>query len=328
MTILSELIVERLPSTAGAGNETNLENGVIYAFSPSTHCTNTFIQNMCWIAPATGQAVIEIWGASGSGGRMCCCGGGVPGNPGGYVKKTVNVQSGDFVTGVVGVSCQNEDLCWSGCSQSTCISVCYNGKSACVCLCAEGGYGGYAICAEGGNGMACCLINQFGLPSSEMSSGCGIVCNLPCRGRGYGGDVNKCGGQSCTRFWSCCSCCHCRNTQILAISPGVFGSETSWIAAPMENSGGYNDGQGAAAASWNASAALGALSKSGFMGWNGQWVSCWSGNRACTCYSSHSKGQHLLPYGVPGMSAFPCSSVRDSGWRGGMGNVRIKFIGS
>jgi hypothetical protein len=28
-----------------------------------------------------------MWGAAGSGAEMCCCGGGIPGNPGGYARK-------------------------------------------------------------------------------------------------------------------------------------------------------------------------------------------------------------------------------------------------
>ena len=325
MTILSELVNSRFPSAA-VGGETNLENGTIYSFYPGTTCGNGFRDNMCWIAPGTGRAIVEIWGASGSGSRSCCCGGGVPGNPGAYVKKTVEVTSGDFVTGCVGISCSNDgNACFTGCSQSTCITVCH--VDGCTCLCAEGGYGAWSICSEGGNGIACCLINQVGLPNSEMCNGCGIVCNFGCRGRAYGGDVNCCGGQSCTRFWSCCPCCRCKHTQMVAISPGVYAKNTSWIAAPMELDSGYAQG-GMGSELWSQSAALGALSKSGFMGFNGYWVSCWSGSRACPCYSSHEVRQNILPYGVPGTTSFPCDSVRHNGWRGGMGNVRITFIGS
>ena len=36
--------------------------------------------------PHGGEATIEMWGAGGSGARMCCCGGGIPGNAAGYSK--------------------------------------------------------------------------------------------------------------------------------------------------------------------------------------------------------------------------------------------------
>ena len=326
MTVLSELVNERFPGSSGSGGaETNLEKGVVYSFTPSTHCTNTFTENMCWLAPGTGKAVVEIWGAGGSGSRSCCCGGGVPGNPGGYVKKTVNVETGDFVTGIVGVSCANSSICFTGCSQSTCITVCHTG--GCTCLCAEGGYGAWSICSEGGSGIACCLINQVGLPNSEMSSGCGIVCNFPCMGRAYGGDINCCGGQSCTRFWSCCPCCYCKFYQHVAMPPGIFSKNTSWISSVRELNNGVAQG-GMGSESWNHHANLAGLAKTGYMGWNGFVVACWSSARACPCYDSHEKGQNLLPYGVGGTTSFPCDSVRHNGWRGGMGNVRITFIGS
>lgn len=332
MTILSELVNSRFPSGAGggAGVETNLEEGIIYAFSPSTHCTNTFQQEMCWLAPGSGTAVIELWGASGSGARMCCCGGGVPGNPGGYAKQTVQVEAGDYVSGIIGVSCGNDSLCWRGCSQSSCVRICHVG--GCSCLCSEGGYGGFSICSEGGNGIACCIRSQIGLPGSDFSSGCGIVCNFPCMGRAYQGGVGTadalcCGGQSCTRFWTCCPCCRCKMTQIPAVAPGVFAKGTSWIGVQMEHDNAVSQG-GMGSEMWNHAAGLNSLAKTGYMGWNGFPASCWAGSRSCGCYDSSTAGMHLLPYGVPGTTSFLCDSVRHPGWRGGMGNVRIRFIGS
>jgi hypothetical protein len=42
--------------------ENNLEQGVIYAFSPGTFYTN-YCNGFCWKPPATGCAIVEIWGA-------------------------------------------------------------------------------------------------------------------------------------------------------------------------------------------------------------------------------------------------------------------------
>ena len=59
---------------------------------------------------------------------MCCCGAGLPGNAPAYVRKCVCVQSGNFVCGYIGRSCNNSSaLCFRGCSEATC--VCWFGCS-------------------------------------------------------------------------------------------------------------------------------------------------------------------------------------------------------
>ena len=55
--------------------EDNLETGYIYSWTPGTNYTN-FCNGVCWTAKANGTAIIEAWGAGGSGARMCCCGDG------------------------------------------------------------------------------------------------------------------------------------------------------------------------------------------------------------------------------------------------------------
>jgi hypothetical protein len=57
------------------------------------------------------------------------------------------------------------------------------------------------------------------------------------------------------------------------------------------------------------------------------WASTWAGAILCGCYDS-AGCFGVLPVGVPGLSGFPCTSVRDNGLRGGPGAVRIQFIGS
>ena len=50
---------------------------------------------------------------------MCCCGDGLPGNAGAYVKKSITVAAGDTMTGQTGHSCYAHDLCFSGCSEQS-----------------------------------------------------------------------------------------------------------------------------------------------------------------------------------------------------------------
>ena len=91
--------------------EENLETGKIYVFTPGTMYTN-FCTGFCWNPPGTGTAVIEAWGAGGSGAQMCCCGGGTPGNAGAYSRRTIQVTATDFVRGTIGNSCGNSSaLC-------------------------------------------------------------------------------------------------------------------------------------------------------------------------------------------------------------------------
>jgi hypothetical protein len=100
--------------------EDNLEKGRIYVYSEGTMYTS-FCNGYCWRPPGCGKAVIELWGASGSGAQMCCCGAGLPGNAPAYVKKCICVCPSNYVCGYVGRSCNNSSaLCFRGCSEATC----------------------------------------------------------------------------------------------------------------------------------------------------------------------------------------------------------------
>ena len=154
--------------------EDNLETGYIYSWTPGTNWTN-FCNGVCWTAKANGTAIIEIWGAGGSGARMCCCGDGLPGNAGAYVKKTITVETGDTLTGSTGMACQAHPLCHSGCSDPT--GVCWvtanNGNG---CLCARGGYGGKTMCTTGPS-LYCCFRAQGFCTVRCNNDNCGMVCN-------------------------------------------------------------------------------------------------------------------------------------------------------
>lgn len=91
MASLSSLIQTK--SAIAQISEENLDKGQVFVFAHGTY-TQNFRCQFCWIAPSNGTATIEIWGAGGSASRMCCCGIGIPGNPGAYAKKTVAITSG------------------------------------------------------------------------------------------------------------------------------------------------------------------------------------------------------------------------------------------
>jgi len=55
------------------------------------------------------------------------------------------------------------------------------------------------------------------------------------------------------------------------------------------------------------------------------WTTCYTTIRSCGCYDVQGC-QPFWPIGIGGHPATPCGDVRDNGWRGGMGAVRINFI--
>lgn len=299
--------------------ETNLEGGQTFLFVPN-HYTGG-ITSFTWTASAPGTAIIEVWGASGSGGRMCCCGPGIPGNPGAYAKKTVTVSNGSTVCGTVGLACANNTLCYRGRSENTCI--CYNAATSGV-VCAGGGFGGYAVCMTSGSPY-CCFVAAGFCSTNCGTIGCGWICNLggpnsAVPATATGGDINCSGGISCVCFSICDANNQCYHHFMTATSPGIFTKRGSYFTAAYVN------------AIWNKGvdyqthiAGLNALSSSPRMG--RPWTSCWVSSVPCGCYDS-AGCFGVLPYGVPGLSGFPCADVRDNGLRGGPGAVRIQFIGS
>ena len=344
MPNLSDLIEQKLAAGDGI-EESNLEKGEVWSFQPSTRDAQFGVAAtacMCWNAPGSGTAVIEIWGASGSSGKMCCCGAGIPGNPGAYAKKTIQVDSSTWIRGIIGNSCSNDSLCFKGCSQATCVTLCspngtLPGGLECNCLCAEGGAGGVTwcngstqpYCCHRGNGMCASL-------SVNCNSGnaCGNVCHVGFfTGRcAYGGDINCNSGDpnfpesgmfSCVQFHSCYPC-KCAMKDTVTVAPGIFSTEPSSItyqrACYSNNYDGTGDG---------GSQILGGLAALGRRAGNGGIpnAQCWSSHRPCGCYEDNHCGL-FLPPGVPGQASMTAGSVRDYGWRGGPGKVRIKFIGA
>ena len=117
MATLKGLLIQR---NTAVPVEENLEKGYIWSWTPGSDFTN-FCNGICWTAPSNGAALIEIWGAGGSGSRMCCCSATISGNSGAYARKEITVASGCYICGHAGKSCRNggsngERTTWFDCS--------------------------------------------------------------------------------------------------------------------------------------------------------------------------------------------------------------------
>jgi hypothetical protein len=308
-----------------AFDEENLEQGMIWSYTPSNVRTN-FCGGFCWFAPSNGTAVIEIWGAGGSGGRMCCCGFGVPGNPGAYSRRAVEVASGCIINGTVGMSCGNADaLCFRGCSEPT--QLCWRGAGGIDgCMCAQGGRGGTSICSSGASGYCCFRASGFCV-TGPFNDNCGIVCNIApgswiaCA---FGGESNMCGGFSCTTFLGCLPSCPCATQYHVATPPGKYSTEGTVVTFTTEGDSGATNWTGATLPPFLHG--LGIAGRSPTHG-IGPEHKCWTGGRTCGCYEEQGCSP-FIPPGFPGLPATPCPDHRDSAYRGGHGLVRIKFIAS
>lgn len=134
--------------------EENLEKGEVWFYTGGTSSANLWC-GFCWFAPAAGTAVIEAWGAGGPGSRMCCCGWGLPGNSGAYVKKKISVAQGCYICGCAGNPPCSSALCFQGCGDPTMLTW-YGNNGNSGCICAEGGKGGVSFCSTG-TAMWCCF---------------------------------------------------------------------------------------------------------------------------------------------------------------------------
>ena len=313
-----------LKSLLGSRNftstEQNLEKGTITSYMNGTMYSK-MCNGFCFIAPGAGTVTIDSWGAGGSGARMCCCGGGLPGNSGAYTRKQINMSSGQRVCGCLGKSCGNaSSLCFRGCSEPT--MWCWFSSATSGCVCTQGGRGGTTWCSTGSSLYCCFRANGF--CTTNRGPNCGLVCNC-CNGsfhaNSYGGDINCCSRLSCASYLGCYPACTCMHYYHVATPAGVLGKDGANITYAIENDNPYSrwSGQGI----HQFSNALNAASKSPSRGVYHGW--CWMGNRSCQCYEQLGCG-HFVPYGTGGPAAIPCPGVRDHGWRGGDGAVRIKYV--
>lgn len=320
----------RVEPTDVFDSETNLFDYEIYSYTNQLYNE----QPMCvdWVAPADGVAIIDIWGASGSGGRMCCCGGGIPGNPGAFARKTVNVLAGDTITGLIGHSCGNAaDLCTRG-ERAESSGVCYvtSAGDGINCICAEGGFNGFATCTTG-VGLFCCLgaLRAYcGSVPTGWTENCGIICNYAgpfaaVEAAAYGGDINCTGGISKTCFGDVNPILNCQVHHQIAVSPGIITGATSYVN--INGTCELITSLPAASDLSNYFVAIGNMGRT--LGYPPKKSACWSSTRECGCYEFVGC-VYYLPPGFPGTSGVVCADVRSSGARGGSGAVKIKFLGS
>lgn len=302
--------------------ETNVEAGQVYNFQ-----TNNFDglhAGMCFHPCQSGTAVIEIWGAGGSGAKMCCCGYGTPGNPGAYSRRVVSLTCCGYITGSPGIACGNDALCFRGCSNATGVTI-YSTGSNTGCMCAEGGRGGISYCSTGTAAYCCFTAGGF-FTTLGVNGNCGIVCNKCCSGgwcaQAYGGDTNCPGGFSCVSFLGASgSSCPC-STNFHMQGPAGYYSKCGVVVS-------FNSDDGNGFANWSGqgrgqySQALAGASRWPQMG--AQFATCWGFSGNCGCYENEGC-MNLLPPGFPSAGPHPCPGVRDHASKGGNGAIRIKFI--
>ena len=299
--------------------EENLEKGRIFVYTPGTNYSRLWC-GFCFHPDTSGTAVVEVWGAGGSGAEMCCCGFGTPGNAGAYVRKTVSMAPGDYICGVIGQSCGNATaLCFRGCSEATQVRFCIGGSDTCVC--AEGGKGGLTYCSTNSSYYCCYRANGFCVTRTDNDN-CGIVCNH-CNGSwiacAYGGDVNCPGKISCVSAFGCYPSCVCLFIDHVPTPAGMFSKEGAMISYTRENDNDF--------AQWSGSGhhqQLGVLGSGRFPRGGIPFATCWGASKACGCYENDGCVP-VMPIGTGGRGPNPCPGVRDHAIRGGHGGVRIRF---
>lgn len=331
MASLKEILLRKgdgisVPSRA----ETGIEKGEVYFFTPGiSHSQGADYTQFCWNSPGTGTAVVEVWGASGGGGMMCCCGAAIPGNPGGYSKKTIKVNGSSFICGIAGESAELEtQICCRDCSGFS--EICYSGLGAAGTICAMGGRGGIALCADGGKSVFCCFVcNGYSyswLSDSNAGPGCGTVCNhcsaVDWSARAFGGDINRTGGFSCLTLLNCNHGVGCYLMYHVKTAPGVFSEDGAVITFSSDQDTRYARGEAAAYGPFFF--ALSSASRHPSQGI--PYMPCWY-NRHLGCNVALGRNPYV-PFGVPGMTSSACSGQRTIGLRGGHGAVRIQYIGS
>jgi hypothetical protein len=321
MAILNRLLLER-NATLKQGSE-DRHSGAVFAFT-HTNVTGVLNGNPCawtWTSPGAGIAIVELWGASGTGPLMCCCGGnGLPGNPGAYLRKCLCVSSSSCVCGWVGCSPWGSCLCWPG--RSGCSVACPFNTSDNTVLTSTGGWGGFVMCTTG-TALYCCFV-ACGFNQTLTNTFCGIICNVggpnaAAEATASGGNLNIPGGISCVRMFECCNFFECNYENTIAVSPGIYSSTCATCFRFMRAGWPYEG--------WARHGSYGyGISGNSFMGRypTTDRVECWtSGSNICGCYE-HS-GCVLGGVGYPGTAGHPCPGVRSSGQKGGHGGVKITF---
>ena len=219
--------------------ESNLEKGRIFVYHDGANYSRIWC-GFCFHPDTSGTAVVEAWGPGGSGAEMCCCGFGLPGNSGAYVKKTVVMSPGDYICGCLGQSCGNSSsLCFRGCSEPTMLRFCIGGSETCVC--AEGGRGGITFCSTNSSFYCCYRANGFCVTKTDNNQ-CGVICNQ-CNGAwvacAYGGEINKPGLNSCVSAFGCYPSCICMFNHHIPTPAGQGSKEGRMIVYTNDDGNGF-----------------------------------------------------------------------------------------
>ena len=310
------------------GNEQNLIKGKVWTVAPTSMYTCIRSDNgFCWHSPGRGMLTIELWGAAGSGSRMCCCGFGLPGNAPGYSRKKICVDCGTWICGCPGQACNGHGLCNSGCSLPT--YMCWGcARDMCgnwnACMCAEGGRSGTAFCSTTPSAYCCFATGGF-CHTRLNGDNCAIVCNhcdggfLAC---GYGGDVNCCGCIGCMSFMGCYPSCPCQTYIHYPVAAMIFSECGGHATVNGESEPEYTMWSGTG--QHQMYYGLAAMSNNPTTGI--PWTPCYNSSQGCGCYETFGCYPYT-PYGVGGRPPFPCPGIRDHGGRGGHGMIRLTYVG-
>lgn len=323
MPNLSTLLSNRVAPTRGT-EELRLGR-VFYRTFNTEYDVNGLGSSFCWTSPGTGTAVIELWGSGGTPGTVCCCyGGGIPGNPGAYSRRTVSVTGTSYVCGFLGCSARSASTCWEG--QSGCSVACLFNITASNCLMrSQGGWGGLVLCSTGTAPWCCLIGGGYGYCNTQFSGACGIICNTSSffgstTACACGGDTNIDGGISCVIYTDCCGAYYPGSERFaMAIPAGIF-STVAGNQVIVHGDGGCSCYVSGCMTNRrpNYQMALAGLSGSSMGNY-----SCWSSNTNCSCYNS--EGNHPVAPALGGIPAFVCGGGQGYGVRGGHGAVKITF---
>lgn len=296
--------------------DSNLEKGCITTIA-SSWCSTEY----CWTAPASGMAEIEIWGAGGNGAGICCCGMGVPGNPGAYAKKIVQLEAGSFICGLAANAPPQNVTCVSPVGGVTTADVCIS-PSEIINMSAESGDSAKVACDAAVGSMYTCLRTFYGLTGTEEGTGCGWVCNwngttpLP---QAIGGDINCAGGVSKIFIGDCSSFATTTHCNYTAIPPGLVNKTGLHLKSIFATGTCVSESSehGYVAALMSLGQAPGPSHT--MLGY------CYASDRWCTCYK-HIGCVPYLPPTIPAVAPLLCGGMIGTGMRGGGGKVRIRFI--
>lgn len=330
MTTLSTLLSSKYAAQATQGISellsesttaiTFAEIGEIFTYTH--HPAMSMSYPRCWIAPGNGTAIIEIWGAGGSGAGGCCCGTGGPANPGAYAKKTIAVAQNDWVQVSLGCSTQvSGSYCCAPQSGPTTVTIC-TALAGCECMCAQGGWGSCWSCGTSTSAF-CCFANAGFYSGILLCGGCGIICHT-CQACAYGGDINVSGGRTCVYYSSCNGSCISYDNQLYYIPfpPGIINERGGILTFTASTICGGNWSPSHA----NYNAAIRTLESQNSSHQSSGYL-CWAGSVPCGCYEATSCATYLPP-AFPGLGSLVGSGGRTVGSRGGPGAMRIRFIGS